>query len=108
LRHDPDLAADDLLDQGGELVFGQLGPDAAVDAVTEAQVPPGIVCGPTSNRSASGNTRSSRLALMYHITTFSPLRMRLSAQLGILQRGAAHMGDRALPADDFLRGIGDQ
>ena len=42
LRYDRDIALDHFLDHAGELRLGQFGPDAAVDAVAEAQMPPGV------------------------------------------------------------------
>ena len=44
-------------------------------------------------------TSSSRLPETYHITTLSPLRIGLAAELGVLGRRAAHVGERRLPAD---------
>ncbi len=50
-------------------------------------------------RRAARSPRSSRLPETYHITTRSPFLDGLAAELGVLQRGAAHMRQRRLPAD---------
>ena len=90
-----------------DLHFGQPGANAAVDAVAEGQmtscifaIDNDLVCiGEDFFVPVGGNIPENDLVALFNLVT---------EKIVILQCSAAHMGERCLPADDFLHRIGDE
>ena len=104
---DPDIAAENFLEQHRQLHFRQPRPHAAVDAVTEADMAAGIVSGEIDD---IGVGKQILVTIGRNIpeNDFLARRDDLAAQFGLAGGGPPHMGDGRLPADDFLRRIGHQ
>ena len=100
------VALQHLLEQDLQLQLGQPGADAAVDAEAERQVPPGV--GPLDIEpfgigkhalvAVARDVPHDDLVALFHL---------VAGDLGVFLRGAAHVRQRRLPADDFRHRGGD-
>src|SRR3546814_10502601 len=90
-----------LSDQRGELQFGDARADAAVDAIAERQVPPRIFAVDDDPVSVG---EDALVAVRRDIPECElvALPALVAEEFSILGRGAPHMRERGLPADDLV------